>query len=81
MEQVKRILGDILAWRTLDCEPEGREGREDLRKGKMVGLIQSVAKPELAVGAARGRDMWRNLVLGGRKPWYSGGSLDGWMNE
>jgi hypothetical protein len=42
----------------------------------MVGLRRSVAKQELALGGIRGRDIWRRLVLGGGKPWYSGRSLD-----
>jgi hypothetical protein len=61
----------------LECEPEVREGREDPKKERVDGLRRSVAKRELAVGAARGRDMWRNVVLGGGKPWL----ILGWMNE
>ena len=38
----------------------------------MDGIRRSVTKPEQAVDATRGRDVWRNLVLVGGKRWYSG---------
>ena len=85
MEQVKAIPGDKLTRRILECEPEGRGGREDPKKERMGGWMDSlrlsVTKPKLAVGAIGDRDMWRNLVFGGGKPWYSGRSLDGWTDE
>jgi hypothetical protein len=39
MEQVKRIPGDILTRRILECEPERHGGREDPKKGWMGGWI------------------------------------------
>lgn len=58
--------------RSVECEPEGLERREDTKKERMDGLRRSVTKPEMVVGATRGRDMWRNLVFGGGKPRYNG---------
>jgi hypothetical protein len=70
-----------LSRKILECEPEGHEGREYPWKERMDVLRRSVTELKLAVDATRGRDRWRNLVLGGGKPWYSGRSLDGWMDE
>jgi hypothetical protein len=47
----------------------------------MDGNRQSMTYHQPTAGDTRGRNMWRNLVVGEGKPLYSGQTLHEWMNE
>jgi hypothetical protein len=65
---VKRMPGNRLPLNILDWEPEGTRRRERPKERWIVGLRRNMTNHGLTEEDTRGRDRWRNLVLGEGKP-------------
>jgi hypothetical protein len=74
---VKRMPGNRLPLKVLECEPEGTRRRGRPKERWIYGVRRSMTNHGLTEEDTRDRYRWRNLVLGVGKPLQSGQTL-GW---
>jgi hypothetical protein len=67
--------GNRLPLKILECGPEGTRRRGRPKERWIDGVRWSMANHGLTEEDTRYRDRWQNLVLGERKPLYSGQTL------
>jgi hypothetical protein len=65
---VKRMPGNRLPRKILEWEPEGTRRRGRPKERWIDGVRWSMTNHGLTEKDTRGRDRWRNLVLGEGKP-------------
>jgi hypothetical protein len=65
---IKRMPGNGLPRKMLEWEPEGTRRRGRPKERWIDGVRRSMTNHGLTEKDTRGRDRWRNLVLGEGKP-------------